>query len=67
MKRQLIGFISFTILLAFFGVLCAEESVTYTGRGGINYTVVMGADPTSGVSGIKFEDGEPGLGEDKKY
>ncbi len=37
---------------------------TFTGRDGIDYVVEMGTDPTCGLTGIKFEDGEPGLGED---
>lgn len=37
---------------------------TITGRAGIEYVVQIGEDPTTGVGGIKFEDGEPGLGED---
>jgi hypothetical protein len=36
----------------------------FTGRPGIDYTVGVGIDPTTGVSGIKFEEGEPNLGED---
>lgn len=35
----------------------------FTGRAGIDYTVVVGIDPTTGVSGLKFEEGEPNLGE----
>jgi hypothetical protein len=35
----------------------------FTGREGIEYTVVVGMDPTTGVSGLKFEDGQPNLGE----
>ncbi|MBN1259607.1 MAG: hypothetical protein JXB35_02910 [Anaerolineae bacterium] len=34
------------------------------GRAGINYTIAVGQDPTLGITGIKFEDGEPNLGED---
>jgi hypothetical protein len=37
---------------------------TITGREDIEYIVQIGEDPTTGVGGIKFEDGEPGLGED---
>jgi hypothetical protein len=37
---------------------------TITGREGIQYIVEIGTDPTTGVGGIKFEDGEPPLGED---
>lgn len=36
----------------------------FSGRAGINYKALVGMDPTTGVSGLKFEDGEPGLGED---
>jgi hypothetical protein len=35
-----------------------------TGREGIEYIVEIGEDPTTGVEGIKFEEGEPLLGED---
>ncbi|MGC9350210.1 MAG: hypothetical protein ACP5JG_18865 [Anaerolineae bacterium] len=35
----------------------------FQGREGIEYTVVLGSDPTTGVSGIKWEDGAPNLGE----
>jgi hypothetical protein len=35
----------------------------FEGREGIEYTVVLGSDPTTGVSGIKYEDGTPNLGE----
>lgn len=31
----------------------------FMGRSGINYNVVVGFDPTTGVEGIKFEDGVP--------
>jgi hypothetical protein len=37
---------------------------TITGREGIEYIVQIGEDPTTGVGGIKFEEGEPLLGED---
>ena len=36
----------------------------FSGRDGIEYVVQIGEDPTTRVGGIKFEDGEPGLGED---
>ncbi len=37
---------------------------TITGREGIEYVVQIGEDPTTGIGGIKFEEGEPLLGED---
>ena len=36
----------------------------FEGREGIEYTVVLGPDPTTGTGGIKYEDGTPNLGED---
>ncbi|MFP4458954.1 MAG: T9SS type A sorting domain-containing protein [Candidatus Zixiibacteriota bacterium] len=41
-----------------------ETCINYTGREGIEYTVISGTDPTCGLTGIKFEDGSPNLGED---
>jgi hypothetical protein len=35
-----------------------------TGREGIEYTVEIVLDPHTGIRGIKFEDGDPNLGED---
>jgi hypothetical protein len=36
------------------------------GREGIDYTVEIGLDPHTGIRGIKFENGDPNLGEDGK-
>jgi hypothetical protein len=35
-----------------------------TGRAGIEYTVEIGLNPHTGIRGIKFENGDPNLGED---
>lgn len=37
---------------------------TFNGREGIEYTVQIGIEPSTYVSGLKFEGGEPNLGED---